>query len=373
MPETFMMYVASDEIVPLQELLELTGNDDIQPHTDGTGIIGYTVQWDDVTVKLMTLPDDIFAINRQNMVQYMSSLVDERQDKRARKAKRRAEGMSMAYEVAVTPGWDDGAKAAQLLTGIMAYYDYAFIFAKDAYYNENGNRIIGREKSDVRIFPRSDDATQYSHEAIARKTRSLKTLQKQGVPYIEHLPPIADASQTTLRSVEAIAERIMALLLISQRANGGTVTTFQEQMQRLGLQDALTPEEKRFAQDMDPEEYMFAMYGARHESAYALLWSLGYVEELGKPVHRADSGLLNDAYHQSVDSLIAQANLRDISTILDEADLIYRYHWALVDAELYDTAKPEGLLVTVVEERHRALNWLIGYQNQDWDEVTTDT
>ena len=91
------------------------------------------------------------------------------------------------------------------------------------------------------------------------------------------------------------------------------------------------------------------------------------------PDHRADSALLNEAYHQTLESLIAQANLRTVSSILDEADLIYRYHWALVDAELYDTAKPQGLLAPVVEERHRALNWLIGYQDQDWDEVTTDT
>lgn len=373
MPENFLMYVASDEIVPLQELLELTGNEDIQPHTDGRGINGYTIKWDDVSVKLLTLPHDIFAINRQNMVLYMKSLVDEREDKRARKAMRRAEGMAMAYEVSVTPRWDEDTKAAQLLTGIMAYYDYAFIFANNAYYNENGNRIIGKDKTDTRFFPRSDDAIQYSPEAIARKKRSLKKLDKQEVPYIGHLPPIADASQVTLRSVEEIAQRTLSLLLVSQRANGGTVTTFQDQVQRLGLQDALTSEEKRFAQDMDPEEYMFNMYGARHESAYVLLWALGFVDELGKPDHRAESDLLNEAYHQTLESLIAQANLRDVSSILDEADLIYRYHWALVDAELYDTAKPQGLLAPVVEERHRALNWLIGYQDQDWDEVTTDT
>jgi hypothetical protein len=27
----------------------------------------------------------------------------------------------------------------------------------------------------------------------------------------------------------------------------------------------------------------------------------------------------------------------------------------------------------VIEERHYALNWLIGYFNQDWDDVATDT
>ena len=27
----------------------------------------------------------------------------------------------------------------------------------------------------------------------------------------------------------------------------------------------------------------------------------------------------------------------------------------------------------VVMERHYALNWLIGYSDQEWDDVTTDT
>ena len=33
----------------------------------------------------------------------------------------------------------------------------------------------------------------------------------------------------------------------------------------------------------------------------------------------------------------------------------------------------EDVLPSVVYERHYALNWLIGYCDQSWDEVTTDT
>jgi hypothetical protein len=34
---------------------------------------------------------------------------------------------------------------------------------------------------------------------------------------------------------------------------------------------------------------------------------------------------------------------------------------------------PAGLHPGVLYERHYALNWLIGYCDQEWDEVTTDT
>ena len=46
--------------------------------------------------------------------------------------------------------------------------------------------------------------------------------------------------------------------------------------------------------------------------------------------------------------------------------------WACVDARI------KGVQITeihsgVVYERHYALNWLINYRNQEWDDVSCDT
>jgi len=57
---------------------------------------------------------------------------------------------------------------------------------------------------------------------------------------------------------------------------------------------------------------------------------------------------------------------------LDQADLIYRYNWACVDARI-NNRNIDNLDSGVVLERHRALNWLINYMNQDWDSFSTDT
>jgi hypothetical protein len=58
--------------------------------------------------------------------------------------------------------------------------------------------------------------------------------------------------------------------------------------------------------------------------------------------------------------------------MLDQADLMYRYNWAVTDARI--NSKPSAdLEAGVVQERHYALNWLIGYMDQDWDDVSTDT
>ena len=54
------------------------------------------------------------------------------------------------------------------------------------------------------------------------------------------------------------------------------------------------------------------------------------------------------------------------------ADLYYRLHWAAIELRIKGKASDqvdEG----IIRERHRALNWLIRYLNQEWDDVTTDT
>ena len=53
-------------------------------------------------------------------------------------------------------------------------------------------------------------------------------------------------------------------------------------------------------------------------------------------------------------------------------DRIYRYHWAVRDARIRGESV-DGLDAGVVVERHYALNWLIGYLDQAWDDITTDT
>lgn len=72
-------------------------------------------------------------------------------------------------------------------------------------------------------------------------------------------------------------------------------------------------------------------------------------------------------------AFVTDAQMRPLSAILDQADLIYRYHWAVVDARVTGRAAPAGLDGGIVLERHRALNWLIGYMDEEWDDISTDT
>ena len=112
----------------------------------------------------------------------------------------------------------------------------------------------------------------------------------------------------------------------------------------------------------------------RYEAAWVMLWALGFVQKLSRPNRLIDvPTAVTLMRERSIDEFRTCARLRPATEILDEADLIYRYHWAATDARINSEDMPAGLISGVVYERHYALNWLIGYMDQDWDDVSTDT
>jgi hypothetical protein len=112
----------------------------------------------------------------------------------------------------------------------------------------------------------------------------------------------------------------------------------------------------------------------RYEAAWTLLWALDYVKTLGKPQDICDVPLaVSFVKGITAEKFIAGAWLRPLGEILDEADVTYRHHWAVLEARVSGTEPPAGLDPGVTYERHYALNWLIGYMDQEWDDTTTDT
>jgi hypothetical protein len=107
---------------------------------------------------------------------------------------------------------------------------------------------------------------------------------------------------------------------------------------------------------------------------FVLLWALEHFPQLGRPDHICEVPAVARVIAKAdPHRLLQDATLRDAAQILDEADLIYRYDWACVNARSKGEEPPAGLDRGVVYERHYALNWLIGYNGQEWDDVSTDT
>jgi hypothetical protein len=97
------------------------------------------------------------------------------------------------------------------------------------------------------------------------------------------------------------------------------------------------------------------------------------VDELKPPHESADVEAETKIIHDAgAKDFIARAQLRSLDEILDANDYYYRLHWAVVELGLNGQESPAANEEIIVE-RHRALNWLIRYMNQEWDDVTTDT
>ena len=224
-------------------------------------------------------------------------------------------------------------------------------------------------KAKVKVMEQS-----VSKEALQRKQRSEVVLKDEGVPLNLHLPAIESEVEAKRRSREEIAHRALTLIAIAMRAEGMDQETAQKVVREYDLESHLSPKEKEFLAQEMPSDHDRVQFFWRYEAAYTLLWALGYVGSLGKPEKRADlAQVIPPMKKRKTKQFIAEAELRSLSAILDQADLIYRYRWAIVDAQLSGETTPANLNPDVALERHVALNWLVGYMDQEWDDVSTDT
>jgi hypothetical protein len=373
MSDTVLILAPTNDLIPPDEVYELLAHDDVAIVEDDDEIMQYVITWADVTLHLEVLEGEEVDKALDEFQLAVDKLLDDRTDKKANKIRRRSERMERVLRCTVSPDWDDDRKAQLLVQGVMEFYDYAFMFANGTVYNENGNIEVGHEDSKPKYWEQEQEYIE-TEEATGRKKRSIDILKAEKVPYIVHLPAIADDEQVELRDTETVAKRALALYWITKRAEGESLDEYKQKIEQYQLQDVVTAEEWEFAENEEPADYLTIKFSRRLESYWLLLWALGFIHNLKRP-----DSFCNPAHaaeiisKRSAEQFIADAQLRSKEEILDAADLHYRYHWSIVDAELYGKKPPRGLEAPVVYERHYALNWLIQYKNQAWDEVTTDT
>ena len=124
-----------------------------------------------------------------------------------------------------------------------------------------------------------------------------------------------------------------------------------------------------------PSEEAIAKFGWRYEAAYLLEWALGLVDALPFPDAICDVPLTSRTLLQAGDlqGALHAAHMRPDSEILDALDQHYRLHWIVRQAQVQQQPAPAGLNADVLMERHHALNWLVRFEGNDWDDVDTPT
>lgn len=227
---------------------------------------------------------------------------------------------------------------------------------------------------DVRRQHIEQQESKMSDEAQARKDRSLAILKAEMVPFIDHLPLIEAEAESTRRTTEQVATRAMALCIVAAKGEGVEQEIIDKLVAEYQLASAFTSKEKAFINNPGPTQHERVQFAWRYECYWVMLWALGYIDKLERPDKICDVGLAVSILRDNGrDGFLKKAKLRSQREIVDAADLIYRCHWAVVDARVNNRDAPAGLDGGIVLERHYALNWLIGYLDQQWDDISTDT
>ena len=210
-----------------------------------------------------------------------------------------------------------------------------------------------------------------------RKERTEDFLKQYNIKLNPHLPHIESEEEITLRTSYEIAARATILALTNVVAFDG-MTTDQaiECLKENKLWHEVTLEEKDFLAHPTQEKKNKESW--KCECIWVLLWALQVINDLEFPDHLCDLNVIADSnypihdYENLQDYIKRPWKIRSKKEILDAADMYYRMNWACVDARI-NGRTIETLNCGVVYERQYALNWLINYMNQDWDNITCDT
>jgi hypothetical protein len=208
---------------------------------------------------------------------------------------------------------------------------------------------------------------------LARKAKSIAAMKELGLPFTDNLPVVEDETSINPRTPEEIAERTLALAIAAVKGEANDQRLVDSLITGYSAKELFTPAELAFITTHSPTQQQLHDFSWQYECVHVLLWSLGHIEKLQPPNQicdvPAEISIIRDLGRQKLN---ATARPPSVSEILDQADYYYRLHWAVIELRINgkssDKANEE-----IIDERHKALNWLIRYMGQNWDDITTDT
>lgn len=209
-----------------------------------------------------------------------------------------------------------------------------------------------------------------------RRNRSEAYCKRYNIPVYSNPNAlfVEPESEVVIRTKDEVVDRALALCYMGVKSEGLEQEYLDKFDKAFNISPKLSPKEKSYATAVHPTEQQKIDANWRYEGLHIMLWALGYIDSLSYPNQVCnvadDVKIINTLKYEAFRQ---QAKLRTKQEILDQADLILRLHWACVSARVANKPFPGGLDNSVVMERHYALNWLIKYMDQAWDDVETNT
>lgn len=215
-------------------------------------------------------------------------------------------------------------------------------------------------------------AHEYTKEQLDRKTESEIFLKEKGIKVNQNLPCVESSEGVTIRTVKEVVDRVYALVTVAAKGEGVEQSNLDRVIADKKI-NSFSPTEHTviFASELTDQQRAYATW--RYESLYVMLWALGKTD-LKYPSEICDvPALVGSVIRISREDFEKSVALRSEIEILDQLDKIYRMNWACVDARLKGQDVGGNIHAGIVYERHYSLNWLTCYQDQDWDDVDTNT
>ncbi|MEL6557539.1 MAG: DUF4272 domain-containing protein [Bacteroidota bacterium] len=216
-----------------------------------------------------------------------------------------------------------------------------------------------------------DNKITVSASALNRKEYSESILTSHKVQVNKHLPVTEE--DVSIRTKEEILDRIYALVTVAAKGEGVQPDQLGAVMERLHITQFSDSEKEMMSKEvLSDQEKANATW--RYESLNALLWTIGKIDVLQYPsVICPVEEIVSMILEKTREDFRKETNIRPKDQILDALDLVYRMNWACVNARINNEEPGGNLIPGVVYERHYALNWVVRYQDQDWDHISTDT
>lgn len=211
-----------------------------------------------------------------------------------------------------------------------------------------------------------------------RREASIAHLKNLGVAVSPALPLIEDDGEVIVRDPEDLLRRLVALWAVAGAANLPEVRFFREFIQDHDLSNWLSSSESDFLFSESPSDQQRVHFSWQIEPMYFLGWCGGLVPQLvlprGPSSVEAMLPLFPNPNAPDLTRLRAALVVRPKVQLMDWADLLYRTHSALREAQLHCRDSPASLVPGAVMEWHKSVNWMTCHEGEDdWDHVATDT
>lgn len=217
-----------------------------------------------------------------------------------------------------------------------------------------------------------DNKIIFDSEDKKRIEKNINVLKEKNIPFIEHMKAIPFNSCTDLRSKGEIVNRMLSdyaiatCALYSLEGKANIIPSVINQMnEKLNIKSALSPEDNKFLNAMSEQKVQ--KQGLQDatwafEECAMLMWTLSLIDKPNSDkecnVEQLDNLFFNI---NSYNELLSKCILKSKEEILEQTDLLFRYHWACRETRMQGKQLPQ-LNEMIVQEQRRALEWVLNWK-----------